>query len=86
MAPRERHRVGELHERDARGEWPLHVDRPCRDRQRRRALEHRRVLRPAGSSKLTGVVGSTGTRAVFRIWTMLKTLSPSSPTSKTNRD
>ena len=41
---------------------------------------------PAGSSKHDRAAGSTGTRAVFRIWKMLKTFSPPSPSSKTKRD
>ena len=58
VAPR-RHRVGELHERDARGERTLHLHTATRrDRLLRRSLEHRQALRTAGSSKIDRCRGS----------------------------
>ena len=41
---------------------------------------------PLRQSNTTGCGGCTGVRAVFTIWRMLKTVSPSSPNSNTNRD
>ena len=81
-------RVGELDQRHARRERTVHVD-PITgdDRERRRALEHRRLLGACRAiGRRSAPPAGPASRAVFRISKMLKTFSPPSPSSNTNRD